>query len=323
MKTKILIIGAGQLGSRHLQGLAKINREIDIYMYDPSSSSIQIAEERFHTAKTHFSTTLTSIDSIESAPFELDVAIIATTSDVRLKVLQQLLNNRAVKNIIFEKVLFQDLQDYNIASSLLKKSNSLSWVNCTQRLWPYFKDLKTKYANDPKLKIIISGSNWGLGCNAVHNTDIAHFLWNLPATHEAFLDQEIINSKRTGFKEFTGELKTKICNGGELCQISYANGVAPFTISVIHPNELSIWNVTNSKLCTTNSETNWLPVQTDLVAPYQSQLTTQIVTNILDRSNCGLPSYEESSKIHIDTLSALLMGVRRNGKEFGTLCPVT
>ena len=44
MKT-ILIAGAGQLGSRHLQGVKTSKYELDIWVYDLSEDSLKVAEE--------------------------------------------------------------------------------------------------------------------------------------------------------------------------------------------------------------------------------------------------------------------------------------
>ena len=43
----IAIIGAGEIGSRHLQGLALIDRRIDVSVVDPSHSSLKLAKTRF------------------------------------------------------------------------------------------------------------------------------------------------------------------------------------------------------------------------------------------------------------------------------------
>ena len=43
----ILIIGSGELGSRHLQALTKTNININIQVVDPSNESLKIASERF------------------------------------------------------------------------------------------------------------------------------------------------------------------------------------------------------------------------------------------------------------------------------------
>jgi predicted dehydrogenase len=50
----IVIIGAGQLGSRHLQALRLIDEPIRIQVVDPSHESLKVAEERFNQVKKDF-----------------------------------------------------------------------------------------------------------------------------------------------------------------------------------------------------------------------------------------------------------------------------
>ena len=44
---QIAIIGAGQLGSRHLQGLAKLQLPCQVHVVDPSPKSLEVARQRF------------------------------------------------------------------------------------------------------------------------------------------------------------------------------------------------------------------------------------------------------------------------------------
>ena len=50
MSATILIAGAGQLGSRYLQGLANCQNTLDIYVQDISKQSLQIAKQRWEEA---------------------------------------------------------------------------------------------------------------------------------------------------------------------------------------------------------------------------------------------------------------------------------
>ena len=52
---RIVLIGAGQLGSRHLQGLAKCKLPISIEVVEKSNSAINTAKERFEEIKNTFS----------------------------------------------------------------------------------------------------------------------------------------------------------------------------------------------------------------------------------------------------------------------------
>ena len=82
-----LIIGAGQLGSRHLQGLLKFDKEQIIYVLDTSVSSLDIAKERASEVESkHTIRYLTNWDSI---PSELDLVIVATGASVRSKVVNR------------------------------------------------------------------------------------------------------------------------------------------------------------------------------------------------------------------------------------------
>ena len=80
MKT-IAIIGAGQLGSRHLQGLLKYKTQQDIYVLDPSQDSLKLARQRAdeisHQHRVHFVADWTAI------PQNIELAIVATNSNVR------------------------------------------------------------------------------------------------------------------------------------------------------------------------------------------------------------------------------------------------
>jgi hypothetical protein len=323
MNKTIAIIGVGQLGSRHLQGLANIAESLDIFIVDPSINSTRVALQRYTDVATCNGSTVHAVTAIGELPTHLDAVIIATSAHVRLGVLELLLAHARVDKLLLEKVLFQDLAHYNQAAVLLGPLAASTWVNCAQRLWPFFKALRSQFHNDSELQITITGSNWGLGCNAVHNTDIAEFLWDAPKSHTARLDRAVIDSKRYGFKEFTGTLTTDIEGGGTLRQVSYSSGNAPFCISVFHPQLQQTWNVSTGILTSATAASDWRAQSIDMVAPYQSQLTADIISAMLNCADCGLPTYASASRTHMATLSALLAGTKVNGSDFGSCCPVT
>ena len=84
---KIAIIGAGQLGSRHLQGACKSSIKVDIEVVDPSESAIEIARERFYEVDNRTNViNIKFFESIEQLSDTLDLVIVATTSGVRFQV---------------------------------------------------------------------------------------------------------------------------------------------------------------------------------------------------------------------------------------------
>ncbi|MDP3559726.1 MAG: hypothetical protein Q8R79_05210 [Legionellaceae bacterium] len=319
----ISIIGVGQLGSRYLQGLAQVNHPLTIFLVDPSKTALNLAVDRFNSIEHKKSIKLILLQSLEELPDIIDIAIISTTADIRLKVILELAKKKIILNWILEKVLFQNIDDYEFAENFFDSQNSQQWVNCSQRLWPFFIELKDRFSKDHNLQITATGSYWGLGCNAVHNTDIAEFIWGPELSHIASLDKMVLNSKREGFFEFTGLFESHSKAGGVMRQISYAQGKAPFMFTITHPTTHMIWNVTTGKLLESSEITHWQWTEREMIAPFQSQITTQVINAILNEKDCGLPSFKASSSLHRNTLKALLDSAKINGSDFGNSCPVT
>lgn len=323
MKKKIGLIGAGQLGSRHLQGLGSLGENVEVFVVDPSNESLNMSLERHRQVDTGLTQSIHLLNQITSLPKNLDLVIVATTSDVRHKILIDLLLHAEVKNLILEKVLFQNLDEYHKVLGLKLLEGVNVWVNLAQRLWPFFIDIKKNYYNDPCLDIHISGSQWGLGCNSVHNVDIASFLWAGDLQTTAILDKDLLPSKRPQFVEFSGEVCTKSENGGCIKQVCYSRGDAPFVISATHPEFKVHWDVSNGIKYSSNKNNGWIFEPQECIAPYQSNLTTTFVNDIFNNGTCGLPLLEESCRIHVQTIKALLLSASNEGHDFGNTCPIT
>lgn len=324
MKTRtVAVIGAGQLGSRHLQALGRVEDALDIHIVDPSHTSLAVARERYAQVDPHARNALHELTSVDALPRHVDLAIVATTANARLAVLRDLTAKLDLSALLLEKVLFQDLDEYPVAEKLLGGLASRTWVNCAQRLWPFFQGLRQRFHDDPELEVVISGTQWGLGCNAVHNTDIAEYLWSGTPSHRARLDATLHDSKRPGFNEFTGELVTRTSGGGVLRQRSYAGGSAPFTIFASHPCARMVWDVAASRLLEAGEQTNWEWKTSECRAPFQSDLTARVVADVFAGRDCGLPAFAAAAKTHVATLEALIRGSRENGIELGRVCPVT
>ncbi|WP_339764485.1 Gfo/Idh/MocA family oxidoreductase [uncultured Sulfitobacter sp.] len=323
MIKNIAIIGAGQLGSRHLQGLALCDTGLAIYLVDPSRVSLRTAEERYRAIKAPVEHSLTTVASIAELPKDLELVIVACTANHRFSIYKDLIEQTKAKTILLEKVLFQDLTEYPKALALDATSNTKTIVNLAQRLWPFFRQVRDEFQNKDQLRITITGSNWGLGCNGIHNVDIASFVWGTPGETKAYLDKEVIESKRKNFYEFTGSIETRQPGGGVLTQISYAQGAAPFVITAQSPEITRIWNISYNRLISADITTNWQFVESEMGAPFQSNLTTQVIGDVLAGKTSDLPDLAEASAIHVETLTAILNAALANGRDFGTICPVT
>ena len=187
---KIAVIGAGQLGSRHLQGLKLSKLKSDIWVVDNNPNSLQIAQQRYEEGEVNSNQTIYYIQLIDQLPAELDLVVIATSSKPRLTILKSLLAKVKVVNIILEKFLFTGLADYDEAAQLLQINHVMEYAD----------------------------SNWGLCCNSIHMIDIFMMLSGEKAYIADFsgIIPQVKDSRRNGYIEFDGIVNVSTPNGSTL-----------------------------------------------------------------------------------------------------------
>jgi len=212
----IFIIGAGQLGSRHLQALKNSNNSLNVFIIDPSSESLNIANERYESMPGIDNNTVSYSKSLNdiNCNNKIDIVIIATAANVRANVTRDLLDKFEVKTIVFEKILFQKREDYNLISELLKSKNINSYVNCPMRMMSFYKEIQSSFKGT-KFTYMVSGSQYGLVTNLIHYIDHMAFLnQSINYTCNAnFLENNIFESKRKGFYELNGTFNVYFKNG--------------------------------------------------------------------------------------------------------------
>lgn len=320
-KNKIAIIGVGQLGSRHLQGLASISRPTEIYVVDPCEESLIIAEARYFEVRTHLNNDVVFLKRISDLPQKLDLVIIATTSSVRRHIIEELLRERKIDYFILEKVVFQKPIDFLPVKHLFKKSGSLAWVNCTRRAFSFYSDVKRIVSNDI-IMMTITGNKWGLACNSIHFIDLFVFLTdqgNLSFTKNE-LKNEIYDSKRPGFKELRGAFEVKTPRGDWL-RISEKES-EPIEFEITISTETMEFVISEAQGIATRYENNSL-TELKVSIPFQSQLTGQIADQIVQTGVSMLTPFDECLDYHIPMLEFF-------NKHFSKLtgsnikeCPIT
>ena len=323
----IAIVGAGQIGSRHLQALAGLDRPALLHIVDPSDASRASAESRWLDVAPIGAATPGSHRAVTDLPSVLDVAILATGANVRLEALRELLSHATVKYLILEKVLFQSAADFIEAEKLLWASGARVWVNCPRRLSTLYTDLRAALDSPQDAAIHVTGSNWGLGCNAVHFLDLIAYITSAEAElrfREPSLDPPFA-AKRPGFIEFTGTMEGCFGPGVRFSLTSWAGGSSPLAIHVESPDlrcfvvegvgRLDGW------MARAADNWEWKPLTRDF--PFQSQLTQIVVNSILETGDCGLSSFAESARLHLPLLQTL--NTFYLGPEAGpeTRCPIT
>jgi hypothetical protein len=284
----ICVVGAGQLGSRHLQALHSVKYELDIYVIDSSAESLRIAKERFDSlGQNKIGKRIFYFKDFTKIPENVDICINATNSDARFSTIKELISKSNVKYFILEKLLFNKKEQYYEVGDIFKNNNIMAWVNCSMRAMKFY--------------------NYGLITNAIHYIDhMAYLAQNDDfSINTEFLDRDIIESKRKGFCELNGRMQVLFNNGASGELISYCKGTAPLIIEIFDEDNRCISKECEGIVWISSNNDNWIWKSVEAKIPYQSQMTTRLIEDIIEKSDCPLVTFEKSSKYHIILLDAL------------------
>lgn len=301
----IKIIGAGQLGSRHLQALKAINYPCKIEVVDPCIESLKLAKSRYLTMegsdhhKVYYNTNV-------SIYGETDLAIIATTSSIRRQAIINLLSHCNVRYLILEKILFHNESDYFHISKRLKESVDCTWVNCCMREMPFYNSIRSFFKSKP-LRYTVSGGQFGLITNSIHYID--HLIY-LTGCHDFIVNTDhllprLTPSKRKNYFEVNGLLVANFKDGSQASIQCWPQGNQPVQIDLYNETHRVISKESMNKAWISSIDSNWEWKKKDAKIPYQSELTNSVVQSIFSTSKCRLPEYEESMKTHINLLEPI------------------
>ncbi|MFA6013574.1 MAG: Gfo/Idh/MocA family oxidoreductase [Gallionellaceae bacterium] len=322
---KIVIIGAGQLGSRHLQALSKIRFPVQIEVVDTIPASLETAKIRFEEMPNNLNVRAVKyLTSIQQLSKNIDFAIIATNADVRADVVRALLRLCDVQNILLEKVLFQKPDDYLQIYELLQEKNVKAWVNHPRRQFPFYKQLKNQLAGSKQISYQLQGGGWGLACNGLHMIDHLAFLSG-ESTLEisgAGLNPSIIQSKRKGFVEFSGALHGQV--GHHPFSLYCHQELSPETITICSDNLNVIVDEANGWIRFASKENGWKwEEKKERIISYQSELTNLVAEDVLNSGKCDLPTYDEAVKLHLPFIRCLMRHIEQVENNKHDLCPIT
>lgn len=321
----IIILGAGNIGSRHLQGLSNLAFPADIFVVDPKKKSRSLSKKRWNdiSCNKHSVSYYESVENIGQS--EITVCIIATPASVRKHAFEDLIHHCSVESIIFEKFLFQTEKDYYEVENSLERRNIDAWVNCPRRNYDLYKNIKRSISED-QIKMSVCGANWGIGCNGIHYADLFGWLteskrinWN-----NSLLQERILEAKRDGFVEFAGTLFGTDTNNNSIILSSFEANDSYVTVRISTPSQQWIIDpIAKHKKNIIKRKNDWVSEQTSVEIPYISELIGRIVTNIVQQNECDLPTFTESKEYHLPLLQTLRQHIEMVRDEEIKECPIT
>lgn len=322
----IVIVGAGQLGSRHLQSLKKLEINVNIEVLGRTTQSLDIAKHRYNSVPpNNYIKCVKYYTDMNLLSNNIDIAIISTNSDIRKEIIENLVHAKNVKYLILEKVTFPSSNDFIEILSLLKSKKIKAWVNCPHRIYEHNMYLKQSLKTEKNITFQCEGNHWGMACNTVHFIDLICFLTNdeIEYLDNDGLDKCIHLSKREGFVEFTGTLLGKTKKGHLFKLISqdeYLHKDFIFAIETSHKKYyINLSEYTIDFYDKKNNKT----LKQSINVPYQSDLTHHIITDILTHGRCNLTPLEESYAFHKPMLEVFQHHLENVTGEKYIYCPIT
>ena len=321
LNKKICIVGVGQIGSRHFEGIIKENFSYDIFSVDPNTKSQNLLKEKWTqiNADKNFHKFF-QLENLNDLPKSLELVIISTSSKNRAELIKNLSSKINSCYWIIEKILAQSSDELDIIKHATEKAKGI-YVNNGYRLTKLYQHFKSKFFRQIPLRVSVEGGAWGLCCNAIHYIDLISW-WTkeiLLSVHTTELNESWIKSKREGYFECAGKLLAKFSGGSELLLYSDLHSKEQeIKLKVELPNK-DIWVINETKGISESSNGDFFNERLE----FQSEMTGPIVTKIFTKGICELPTFKESSAMHRIFLDSILRHWNRSNNYNHKLVPIT
>jgi len=327
MARHVLIIGCGQLGSRHLQAVVSLPDVQSIDVFDPHPEGLHLGQTRVNEVADRKVQNIRWLSRLDDAKPNGDLCIVATRADVRCGLVCRAASEKGYHSFLIEKIVAQSVAEY---IRLIEFSESLKlsiWVNCKTRAHWSHQRVKSRLDPNAPLVLTAQGGNHGLANNGIHAADLFAFYDDAEAIEclNVQIDPELQPSKRgIDMFDLSGTMLGRSRRGSQFL-LNYSgeqNGPGYFT--VVSANYRALIDDSKKAFYESTAETGWVwtpvPFNVDLNV---SAMTRAFAENIFANGQCDLPTLTQCYPAHEFILTALqphfnvLLGVDADH------CPVT
>jgi Predicted dehydrogenases and related proteins len=311
---KALILGAGRMGIRHLQGLLTVKEIESVTLLDIKQEALDTAKE---IVQNDNRVNYCIIDQYK--PTDNDLCIIASTADSR-KSLCDLAAQCKCQYVMIEKPLGQSLKEVEKTVEYLNNMPYKTVVNLNMRLNSAVIKLKNDLKAWPQFQgekvITLNTGSLGIGCNGIHFLDFLFYILDADKAElvHAEVDNTLIQSGRgANFCDFGGWAiinysKNDIILGKTFLSMSAKSSVfggweivAPYgsiSIDEITQKRINICRKEDSSMPIYRYAADYLPPQEEpFISPMLGDLTALWVSELLKGNNL-LPDINESVMAH-------------------------
>ena len=297
MINKIIIIGLGNMGKRHLQAGARLDYIEQIFCYDREPSALASVPAfclEYGINDKTLSFTSDFIDVLGAITKD-SLVIIATTAGGRAEMLGRVIA-KTPGAIIAEKPLCQSGEEYEKILTASKARNVPVYLNFTRHAYPFYREIKNalKGAKNRQFKAVFPN---GIALIGIHMFDL--MTWLFDAKKYSFLDnnlQEQFETKRMGYFDFFGGITLKT-GDDDTCVFSAVKGNDLFSIDISSSGKQFVIYESAGKLIASEGM-NKIDI-TEIKTPFTSQVMDKVIDNIArGKAEIGLPDVFESHLAH-------------------------
>lgn len=292
---KILLIGLGYIGLRHLESIIKIKNKIEISIYDIRVKHLNSIYEKKNKQNLPKNIKLKKITKSKFNK-HYDLLIIATTAKSRYILLRNLLSFVNIKSIVIEKIAFQSEIEFVKSLNLINKNKINAWVNCTRREYNSYQYLSKiiKRNNIKNFTLKIFG-NFEFSSNLIHFIDLFSYLSetdDMKMIKSKF--HSIKNSKRDKFFKFSG--KVELISGNKNKLLVENNESSKYPLIIYFKSKYFSIKFTESsfdvKIIKNEFKINHDRLNFKHI--YISEIMTKVYYNILKKQSCNLSTLQSS-----------------------------
>lgn len=313
---RVLVIGAGRMGTRHVQGIAPLDIVSSVCLADIKKEALDLAKKTIgDIGKVKYKL----LNEIDGESEHYDVCIIATTAGNR-KNLCDLAVKCGVKNLMVEKPLGQS---YEQVLELVEEMSNLPFsvvVNLNMRMYETFKNLKNDLFSLPQMKgekvITLNTGTLGIGCNGIHYLDLLYFILDADRAEliAGDVDKEVIPSGRgESFCDFGGWSVINFYKNNEYLARAMISMSSKSTLfgswDIVGPHgKIMLDEIAGKRVDSLRKEDSKMPISRyaadymspntiAINSPFLGDLTAEWIRGI-DQGRNLLPEIKSSLKVH-------------------------
>lgn len=284
---KIAIIGLGNIGRHYMTGLSKLKKNNLFFFVDISNTNLIKAKNHWKFLKKNNDNSK-FYNSLKYLPKRIDLIIISSTAESRLRIIQKLKKKSLIKFWILEKPISNQVSSLDKIVNLLNKDRV--YINILRVYSKIYQNIKKKI-NKKNLTLSVQGTSWNIASNSIHFLYL--YFWLKDKYQKEVKIDLLINSvyqtKRRGFYDFNGVIKIYQKKKLLIELISNKNNKkrSPVITKIKSDKKIYYINESNNKYYFKNK----LMIQDNNF--FQSKLTDKVVQNLIDNGNTLLPTLKK------------------------------